>query len=131
MRTSLVTLFALTLLAPLSGGATDVIHLSVDEFSPSIGTCQLKQLGFMTDSNAAIFGGVVQKEQGGHLCTISIPRKTFDSLYQYCAIAAVEILPTADYFCGVTHFKQSVEFSYRYKYGDGAAPLCSFVCPLK
>ena len=110
--------------------ATDVAQLSFNAFYPSDGTCELNELGFMTVPIAKQFKGTIRSEKRGPLCTVSIPRSDFDKLYQYCALAFVEVVQPVDYVCGVTHFnKASVDFSYGFKYGQGEPPMCSFVCP--
>jgi hypothetical protein len=111
--------------------AANVEQLSFDSFSPTEGSCELKQLGFMTNPKARRFPGKIEREKRGFLCTVNVPKETFDRLFQYCALAFVEISNPVDYVCGVTHFDQSVNFSFGYKYGETEAPMCSFVCPRK
>jgi hypothetical protein len=84
----------------------------------------------MTTPTAKQFKGTIRSEKRGPLCTVNIPRQTFNRLYQYCALAFVEVQQPTDYVCGVTHYaKGSVEFSYGFKYGEVEPPMCSFVCP--
>lgn len=111
--------------------AANVDQLSFDSFFPTKGSCELKQLGFMTNPKAKQFSGKIEREKRGFLCTVSIPKDTFDKLFQYCALAYVEISQPADYVCGVIHFDTSVDFSFGYRYGETVSPMCSFVCPRK
>lgn len=123
---------AITLLVAMHGMAfaTEVGQLSFTAFAPTLGTCELNELGFMSMPMVKKFKGTIKTEKRGPLCTVSIAKQVFNKLYQYCALAFVEVAPSADYVCGVTHFdKGAVEFSYGFKYGEGEPPMCSFVCP--
>ena len=117
----------------LSGAvsASDITQLSFGTFTPASGTCELNELGFQSNQNALKFRGTIKREPRGFLCSVSLSQSQINGRFRYCSIAFIESPPTPDYVCGVMHLPGSIEFSYGFKYGSGAPPMCSFVCPGK
>ena len=119
---------ALASLLHLPSLAGEVTQLSFDAFAPSIRSCELVEMGFLSNPQALRLRGKIESEKRGPLCVVTISKSDFAVRFQSCSIAGVEVTPGSDFVCSVAHIGGGAEFSYGFKYGSIAPPLCSFVC---
>src|SRR5437016_348816 len=75
----------------------ETTQLSFDSFAPSAGTCELNQLGFLSNPRALKLRGTIKREDRGYVCTVSVPKSEIGARFLYCALAFVESPPTSDY----------------------------------
>jgi hypothetical protein len=128
MRIAVSTVVALAFLIHAQAHAAEVTQLSFDAFQPTNRSCELVELGFLSNPKALRFRGNIESEKRGPLCVVKLSHSMFAARFRSCSIAGVEVNPTSDYVCSVVHIGGGAEFSYGFKYGSIAPPLCSFVC---
>jgi hypothetical protein len=77
---------------------------------------------------ATRFAGTVERQEMGVTCIVQMPRRRFDALYRFCAVADFDSLTRERYACWVQYSPRHVTFLYSYSAEEISAPTCAFVC---
>ena len=75
--------------------------------------------------------GTVERQDMGVVCTVEMPRRSFDATYKACAIDYADSEPREHFACWVLYTPRDVIFLYSYSDDPVAPPPCAFVCALR